>query len=77
MNGVDYIIFTGGVGENQINIRKGICQKLEFMGVELDVDSNNMRGEEKEISTSNSKIKVYVVPTDEELMIAKETKKLI
>ena len=77
MNGIDYIVFTGGVGENQINIRKGICEKLEFMGVEVDVDANNMRGEEKEISTSNSKIKVYVVPTNEELMIARETARLI
>lgn len=77
MNGVDYIIFTGGVGENQINIRKGICEKLEFMGVKVDVDANNMRGEEKEISTPDSKIKVYVVPTNEELMIAKETQRLI
>ena len=77
MNGIDYIVFTGGVGENQINIRKGICEKLEFMGVKVDVDANNMRGEEKEISTSNSKIKVYVVPTNEELMIARETARLI
>ena len=77
MNGVDYIIFTGGVGENQINIRKGICQKLEFMGVKVDVEANNMRGEEKEISAPDSKVKVYVVPTNEELMIARETKRLI
>ena len=49
MNGIDYIVFTGGVGEHQINIRKGICEKLEFMGVKVDVDANNMRGEEKEI----------------------------
>ena len=77
MNGVDYIIFTGGVGENQINIRKGICEKLEFMGVKIDAQANNMRGEEKEISTPDSKIKVYVVPTNEELMIAKETARLV
>ena len=77
MNGIDYIIFTGGVGENQINIRKGICEKLEFMGVKLDVEANNVRGEEKEISTQDSKIKVYLVPTNEELMIAKETERLV
>ena len=77
MNGIDYIVFTGGIGENQINIRKGICEKLEFMGVKVDVDANNMRGEEKEISTPDSKIKVYVVPTNEELMIARETKRLV
>ena len=77
MGGIDYIIFTGGIGENQIKIRKGICQKLEFMGVKLDVDANNMRGEEKVISTPDSEIKVYVIPTNEELMIAKETMRLI
>ena len=77
MNGVDYIVFTGGIGENQINIRKGICEKLEFMGVKVDVDANNMRGEEKEISTPDSKIKVYVIPTNEELMIARDTKELV
>ena len=77
MNGIDYIIFTGGVGENQILIRKGICEQLTFMGVEIDEDLNNMRGEEKLISKADSKVKVYVIPTNEELMIAKETKRLI
>ena len=77
MSGIDYIVFTGGVGENQINIRKGILEKLTFMGVEVDVDANNMRGEEKAISKPESKVKVYVIPTNEELMIAKETMRLI
>ncbi len=77
MNGVDYIVFTGGIGENQINIRKGICEKLEFMGVKLDSDKNNIRGEERIISTEDSSIKVYLIPTNEELMIAKETENLI
>ena len=77
MKGIDYIIFTGGIGENQINIRKGICEKLQFMGVKLDLDANNIRGEEKVISTPDSKVKVYVIPTNEELMIAKETKRLV
>ncbi len=76
MDGLDYIVFTGGIGENQINIRKGICEKLKFMGVDLDLEANNMRGEEKVISTPQSKIKVYVIPTNEELMIARETKRL-
>ena len=77
MNGVDYIVFTGGVGENQINIRKGICEQLRFMGVEIDEDANNMRGEEKVISKPSSKVKVYVIHTNEELMIAKETERLV
>ena len=77
MDGVDYIVFTGGVGENQINIRKGVCNKLKFMGVQIDADNNNTRGEEKVISTPDSKVKVYVIPTNEELMIAKETERLV
>ena len=77
MNGLDYIIFTGGVGENQKNIRKGICEQLKFMGVEIDEEANDIRSEEKQISKDTSKIKVYVIPTNEELMIAKETLNLI
>ena len=77
MNGIDYIVFTGGIGENQINIRKGICEKLKFMGIEIDLDANNIRGEERVISTPNSRVKVYIIPTNEELMIAKETKEKI
>ena len=76
MNGIDYIVFTGGIGENQINIRKLICKQLEFMGVELDNDANDVRGEEKRVSKETSKIKVYIIPTNEELMIAKETERL-
>jgi acetate kinase len=77
MNGVDAIVFTGGVGENQINIRKGICEKLTFMGVEIDEERNNIRSEEKLVSKDSSKVKVYVIPTNEELMIAKETERLV
>jgi len=77
MNGVDYIVFTGGVGENQINIRKGICEQLKFMGVDIDVEANNIRSEEKLISKPESKVKVYIIPTNEELMIAKETERLV
>ena len=77
MNGVDLVIFTGGVGENQINIRKGICEQLKFMGVEIDVEANQVRSEEKLISKPSSKVKIYIIPTDEELMIAKETKRLV
>ncbi len=76
MNGIDYIIFTGGVGENQTNIRKEICEQLTFMGVEIDNELNNVKGEEKIVSKPSSKVKIYVIPTNEELMIAKETKRL-
>ena len=77
MNGIDAIVFTGGVGENQINIRKGICKQLEFMGVIVDEEANNVRGEERLITKPESKIRAYIIPTNEELMIAKETEKLV
>ena len=76
MGGIDAIVFTGGVGENQINIRRDVCKQLEFMGVYIDEEANNMRGEEKKVSKSDSKVEVWVVPTNEELMIAKETQRL-
>ena len=77
MGGVDNIVFTAGVGENQFNRRSGICKNLEFLGVKLDEEKNHIRGEEIEISASDSKIKVWVIPTNEELVIARETMKLI
>ena len=77
MRGIDAIIFTGGVGENQIKVREDICKQLEFMGVNIDSEANNVRGEEKLISKPDSKVEVYIIPTNEELMIAKETVRLI
>ena len=77
MGGVDNIVFTAGVGENQFNRRSGICKNLEFLGVKLDEEKNHIRGEEIEISAPDSKIKVWVIPTNEELVIARETMKLI
>ncbi len=77
MGGVDVITFAGGIGENGIDARKGICEYLEFMGVKIDNEKNNCRGKEAEISTADSKVKVYVIPTNEELMIARDTKELI
>ena len=77
MKGIDYLVFTGGIGENQINIRKAVCEQLEFMGILLDEDANNIKGEEKLISKPESKVKIFVIPTNEELMIAKETARLV
>ena len=73
LNGVDIIIFTGGIGENQIDVRKRVCESLKFMGVEIDDNLNNFQSEEKEISKQESKVKVFVIPTDEEMVIALET----
>lgn len=77
MNGVDVITFTAGVGEKGPESREKICSYLEFLGVKLDLERNNVKGEERLISTEDSKIKVYIVPTNEELMIAKETMELV
>ncbi len=77
MNGIDVIAFTAGIGENQINIRKMICENLEWLGVKIDLEKNNCRGEEVEISKPDSKIKVWVVPTNEELVIARDTKQIV
>ena len=73
LGGVDILVFTGGVGENQASARWGACTGLEFMGIKLDAEKNKMRGEEAVISTDDSKVKVVVIPTDEELMIASDT----
>lgn len=74
---VDAIVFTAGVGENSIEMRESICKDLKIFGIEVDKERNNVRGEEKVISSDNSKIKVLVIPTNEELMIARDTEELV
>ena len=76
MGRIDAIVFTGGIGENQVYIRQDICKQLEFMGVKIDEEANNTHGEEKKISKTDSKVEIWIVPTNEELMIAKETQRL-
>ena len=74
LGGVDIILFTGGVGENQFECREAVCKDMEFMGIKLDSAVNaKVRGEEAVISTADSKVKVVVIPTDEELLIASDT----
>ena len=74
LGGVDIILFTGGVGENQMECRREVCKDMEFMGIKLDNNVNaKVRGEEAIISTADSKVKVVVIPTDEELLIASDT----
>ena len=78
MGGVDIIVFTAGVGENQWSTRQESCEGLEFLGVEIDKELNKgLRGVEKVISTANSKVTVCIIPTDEELMIATDTMNLL
>ena len=77
LKGIDAVVFTGGIGENQINIRKKIAENLEWMGLKLDLEKNNVRSEETKISSEDTKILAYVVPTDEEMVIARDTKSLV
>ena len=74
LGGVDILVFTGGVGENQASTRSDVCKDMEFMGIELDEELNNsVRAEEVVISKPTSKVKVLIIPTDEELSIANDT----
>ena len=78
MNGVDIIVFTGGVGEHQASIRANVCHSLAYMGAAIDEEVNNANnGEEQVISAPNSSVKVVVIPTDEEYMIAKDTEAIV
>ncbi|MDE5653033.1 MAG: acetate kinase [Muribaculaceae bacterium] len=77
LGGVDVIVFTGGVGENQTGTREKICRQLEYMGVTFNAEANKVRGEEIEISGEDSKVHVVVIPTDEEMMIARDTADIV
>jgi len=78
MGGVDCVVFTAGLGENDPSSRSKICKGLEFLGINIDEKKNNEgRGFAKVISTDDSKVKVFVIPTDEELMIARDTEEII
>ena len=77
LNGIDILTFTAGVGENGPETRQMICDYLAFMGVKLDPELNSKRGKEMVISTADSKVQVWVVPTNEELMIAQDTAELV
>ena len=77
MGGVDVIVFTAGVGENDANTRLAAASGLEFMGVKMDAEANRVRGKETVISAADSKVKVLLIPTDEELMIAMDTAAIV
>ena len=77
LGGVDVIVFTGGVGENQTGTREKICRQLEFLGIDFDAEKNKTRGEEIELTRQGSKVRVVVIPTDEEYMIACDTAALV
>lgn len=77
MGGVDAIVFTAGIGENSKATRAGVLEGLEFLGCKLDPEKNNVRGKETLISTEDSKVKAYIIPTNEELVIARDTKEIV
>ena len=77
MGGVDIIVWTAGVGENQVGTRLDACSHLEFLGIKIDEEANKVRGEETIISTPDSKVTVCIIPTDEELVIASDTMKIV
>ena len=78
MGGVDGGVFSAGVGENQTGLREEACKKLEYLGIKINKEVNDkVRGEEAIISTDDSKVKVVVVPTDEEIVIARDTMELV
>ena len=73
MGGLDAIVFTAGIGENSIDMREKLVEGLEYMGCKIDPEKNNVRGKEVDVSAADSKVKIFVIPTNEELMIAKDT----
>jgi acetate kinase len=76
LNGCDCLVFTAGVGENAIDIRENICKDLDYLGVKMDVEKNKVRGKEVDVAAADSKVKIFVIPTNEELVIARDTYRL-
>ena len=79
MDGVDAIVFTGGIGENTCDLREDVCNHLTYLGVKIDSEKNLelRKGKEGELSTPDSKVRVFVLPTNEELLIARDTKAIV
>lgn len=77
LNGLDALIFTAGLGENSAEIRSAICKDMDYLGIKIDEQKNQVRGEAKDISATDAPVKTFVIPTNEELMIARDTKRLV
>ena len=77
LNGLDAIVFTGGIGENQIDVRAQICEQLSWMGVKIDLEKNNVKSEQVEISSKDATIRTFIIPTNEELVIARDTLEIV
>jgi acetate kinase len=76
LNGCDCLVFTAGVGENGYDVREAICTNMEYLGVKMDIEKNKVRGKEVDVSTADSKVRIFVIPTNEELVIARDTLRL-
>jgi acetate kinase len=77
MGGIDAVVFTGGIGENSINVRRAVCSDMEFLGIKINEEKNASKEKEKNISDDNSKVAVLVIPTNEELVIAMDTDRIV
>jgi acetate kinase len=78
MGGLDSLVFTGGIGENATKVRELICEEMQYLGIEIDKDKNvSTLGKEDDISSRDSRVKVFVIPTNEELVIARDTLKIM
>src|SRR5207253_974242 len=77
LGGCDVLAFTGGIGENGVNIRQAICRNLEFVGIQLDQAKNQVRGQESKISAIESNTEIWIVPTNEELIVARQTEAVL
>lgn len=73
LNGCDCLVFTAGVGENAIDIRENVCADLDYLGIKMDVEKNKVRGKEVDVATDDSKVRIFIIPTNEELVIARDT----
>jgi acetate kinase len=71
------LVFTGGIGENGINFRSAVCEEMDYAGIKLDPERNKIRAEETTISADDSKVKIMVIPTNEELVVARQTKEVL
>jgi len=73
LNGCDCLVFTAGVGENAIDVREHICKDLDNLGIKMDSKKNKVRGKEVDVATEDSKVRIFIIPTNEELVIARDT----
>jgi len=77
LGGADCLVFTGGIGENSVNVRRAVCDNMGYLGIELDAYKNESANEEAELSSSASRVKIFKIPTNEELVIALDTEKIV